>query len=328
LADIFKRQRQSSESSYQMKHLFSASPIWRLLYFFFAVNLMSCAVPQKTKGPASAAIDFTDVSFNDCVDCLGSQMTENPSQIDEMVNEDATELFENKMKLKELSKGKGFANASYFIANQKEALVIGNSNVSYWTRGQIVEFFQPRFPNGKVNNSGTGIYGTPTRVYLTTTGELSYLAFDEQDVALLELIGSSKKPTYSKIPRPNSDFQGSSFGSPIGKIKALADLPNQYTVEELKMFLGKEGKEVSIEFESGVLVRGTIERYIPSEISRVGSRKLSSEDRKAVMITFKDKSTTVNFGVHTLFKPSSGKYQMMILPELSNSNGVMPSSRP
>lgn len=217
------------------------------------------------------------------------------------------------------SKGKGLANAVLFLPDSKEGFGEKRAN-TFWYQNQIVNFFQAESKFGNPNKGGTAVLGTPTRIFLTPDGKIAYMAFDEQAVSLLEY--SAADQHYSKIPGQGPQQHPSGFSAPVGKIKGLTEYPNQYSARELKMFLGKkEGDEIAIEFESGVTVTGVIEKFTSLSNS-------ADEDGKVAVITFRDKTARVKFGVHTLFAPSWGVYDLLLMPEVSDSNAVAPTAAP
>jgi phenylalanine-4-hydroxylase len=99
-------------------------------------------------------------------------------------------------------------------------------------------------------------------IYLRTTGKTA-LAFNDKE-----------------LPGHGVDYHKDGFGSPIGNWKQT-DL--------------KEGQKAKLEFESGVIVEGKID-------------KLLERDGKPLLITFSN--CTAKYGDRVLFEPSWGTYDM------------------
>ena len=101
-------------------------------------------------------------------------------------------------------------------------------------------------------------------IYLRTTGKTA-LAFKDKE-----------------IPGHGVDYHKDGFGSPIGSWKPT----------ELK-----EGKKTKLEFESGVMVEGTIDRLL-------------ERDGKLLLVTFSN--CTAKYGDRVLFDPAWGTYDMAV----------------
>ncbi len=105
-------------------------------------------------------------------------------------------------------------------------------------------------------------------IYLRTTGP-SALAYE-----------------YKEMPGHGRDYHKDGFGSPIGNWKET----------ELS-----EGKPARLEFESGVLVEGKVE-------------KILRRDRKLLLVSFSD--CTAKLGDRVLFDPAWGAYDMAVGEEI------------
>lgn len=296
--------------NYSMKY-FNLSSI-----SFLILGLVGCATP------APKAIIFPEMKVGDCAD--GSERSPSAlcgSQIGDKEKyqkwEAVMSKFEKFTAATDASKGKGLTNAALYVMDEKNPFR-EKSPESFWYPGQIVSFYQPAGKFGSANKGGTAVQATPTRVYLTSEGKIAYMAFDGQAVSLLEYSAGDR--AYSKIPGQGPQQHPTGFSAPVGKIKGLSEHASQYSIRELKMFLGKkEGDEITIEFESGVVVTGVIEKFTSLTNS-------ADEEGKAAVITFKDKTARVKYGVHTLFAPSWGVFDMLLMPEVSDSNTVAPSA--
>ncbi|MCG8183826.1 aromatic amino acid hydroxylase [Tenacibaculum piscium] len=116
--------------------------------------------------------------------------------------------------------------------------------------------------------------------YLQTTGNTALSNRDK------ELIGHG------------ISYHAEGFGSPIGKLKGI-NLPiENMSPRDLEAYGIYEGKNIKLEFESGVLVTGNI---------ITGTRDLRG---KILIISFKN--CTVTYQNETLFEPSWGIYDMAI----------------
>ncbi len=266
-----------------------------------------------------SAIVFPEINFTNC-----PQGTErSPSNIcrarlsDEKYKKWETIIrkFESLVEKSDSSKGKGLTNAALFLSHDKEPIRVGSSDGSFAKPNQVVSFYQPTGTYGSKTSGGAAVVGAPTRLYLTEAGKIAYMAFDKQAVSLLEVSNQNRQQSFSVISGQDSAQHAHGFSSPVGKIKKLADKSSQYSVEDLRIFLGKEGEAVTIEFESGVIVKGIVEKYT--------ALTKSDENNRAVVVTFKDQTATVTYGVHTLFQPDWGVFDMLLMPEVSDSYVVL-----
>ena len=117
-------------------------------------------------------------------------------------------------------------------------------------------------------------------VYFNTTGETAV------SINGIELIGHGKEA------HPNG------FGSPIGKLEGINMSIENMSPKDLKEYGIIEGKKTTLNFESGVKVKGEI---------ITGKRDLQG---KIILISFKE--CTVTFLNQILFKPSLGIYDMVV----------------
>jgi len=117
-------------------------------------------------------------------------------------------------------------------------------------------------------------------VYFNTTGETAV------SINGIELIGHGK------------EAHPYGFGSPIGKLEGISMSIEDMSPKDLKEYGIIEGKKTTLNFESGVKVKGEI---------ITGKRDLQG---KIILISFKD--CTVTFLNQVLFKPSLGIYNMVV----------------
>ncbi len=121
-------------------------------------------------------------------------------------------------------------------------------------------------------------------VYIQTTGKTA-LAYREK-----ELVGHS------------TEYHSEGFGSPIGKLKGINLAIEDMSPRDLMAYDIYEGKNVTLEFEGNITVKGEI---------ITGSRNLQG---KIILISFKN--CTVTHGDEILFKPEWGVYDMAVGKEI------------
>jgi len=93
-------------------------------------------------------------------------------------------------------------------------------------------------------------------------------------------------------------YHSEGFGSPIGKLKGINLAIEDMSPRDLGAYNIYEGKEVTLEFEGNIVVKGEI---------ITGSRNLQGE---IILISFKN--CTVTYGETVLFQPEWGIYDMAV----------------
>jgi len=121
-------------------------------------------------------------------------------------------------------------------------------------------------------------------IYIQTTGKTA-LSYREK-----ELVGHGT----------SSHAEG--FGSPIGKLKGINLAIEDMSPRDLRAYAIYEGERVSLEFEGGIKVEGSI---------ITGTRNLQG---KIIIISFED--CTVIHGDEILFQPDWGRYDMAVGKEI------------
>ena len=121
-------------------------------------------------------------------------------------------------------------------------------------------------------------------IYIQTTGKTA-LSYREK-----ELVGHGT----------SSHPEG--FGSPIGKLKGINLSIEDMSPRDLRAYAIYEGERVSLEFEGGIKVEGSI---------ITGTRNLQG---KIIIISFED--CTVTHGDEILFQPDWGRYDMAVGKEV------------
>ena len=109
------------------------------------------------------------------------------------------------------------------------------------------------------------------------------------------------------------NYHSTGFGSPIGKLKKSNLAIEEMSPSDLELFGIIEGKETSLEFESGVIVKGSIITGIRNVFGKI------------LLISFKD--CLVTFEDEILFQPSWGIYDMAVGKEITSAySGVADNS--
>ncbi len=126
-----------------------------------------------------------------------------------------------------------------------------------------------------------------------------------------KVIENEGKPVYIQTSGPTAlayrnkeivnhgiSYHSEGFGSPVGKLKGINLAIEDMSPRDLQAYNIYEGKEVALEFEGGIVVKGEI---------ITGSRNLQGE---IILISFKN--CTVTFGETVLFQPEWGIYDMAV----------------
>lgn len=117
-------------------------------------------------------------------------------------------------------------------------------------------------------------------VYIQTTGQTA-LSYREKELV-----------------NHGTSYHAEGFGSPIGKLKGINLAIEDMSPRDLRAYDVYEGKEVTLEFEGDIIVKGEI---------ITGSRNLQGE---IILISFKN--CTVTHGETVLFRPEWGTYDMAV----------------
>jgi phenylalanine-4-hydroxylase len=126
---------------------------------------------------------------------------------------------------------------------------------------------------------------TTSPIYLRTMGK-SALAFRDK-----ELEGHGV------------DYHKDGFGSPVGKWNQTPAAPESFTNDQLHALGIVEGRKAKIEFVSGIVVSGKVE-------------KILRRDGKLQLITFSN--STAKYGDRVLFNPDWGTYDMAVGERISS----------
>lgn len=178
-------------------------------------------------------------------------------------------------------------------------------------RNQIVSLFALKYEGGGWNRGGTMIQGTPTEVILDRAGNPAYLIFANQPVRLLEFTAYMNVNHTTVIEGQGYGRHPQGFSTPIGTLRGmktpLSEVPLAELREVIKSRTDSEGK-TTLEFESGVVVSGVVERLTED----------TSAKNVATVMTFKTGTTEVRFGNRILFRPGWGVYDMLLGPHITN----------
>lgn len=145
------------------------------------------------------------------------------------------------------------------------------------------------------NHTATIVYSSG----LQLTGTLHHIIKDEQGEALyIKTVG------HSALSFENTELRGhgkathhDGFGAPIGKLKNIVASLEDFTDDEVTRIGIIVGKECTLDYESGVKVKG-----IPTQLLRQNS--------KLILISFSN--CTVSLNDEILFDPDWGSYDLAI----------------
>lgn len=145
------------------------------------------------------------------------------------------------------------------------------------------------------NNTATCEYSSGLQV----SGTFSEVLTDAKDQPIyLRTSGPSALAYQNKeLAGHGIDYHKEGFGSPIGKWKGSAKAPERLTDQELQKLDLSEGKNATIQFESGVVVAGKVEKIVRRE-------------GKLLLIKFSNCRATS--GDRVLFDPTWGTFDMAV----------------
>jgi phenylalanine-4-hydroxylase len=149
---------------------------------------------------------------------------------------------------------------------------------------QVSGVFTEVIPNEVEGSRGT-TKSLPSPIYLRSKGPTA-LAFRNK-----ELTGHGK------------DRHAEGFGAPIGRWRNAHAAPENLSSDQLHSIGIIEGRKTTIEFESGVIVSGRVEKIV-------------RQDSKLLLITFSN--CTVKRGDQVLFDPSWGEFDMAVGEKISS----------
>ena len=155
-----------------------------------------------------------------------------------------------------------------------------------------------------------GLYGIKQAILSGNTGTCVYSSGLQVCGTFTQVLENHGEPVYLKtagpsdlcfegkeLPGHDREYHSHGFGSPIGRVKNLSVALEDFSEEELDQIGVTEGENINLEFESGVLVSGTI------------SRKTICNGR-LVLVSFT--GCHVTYEGKTLFDPAWGTYDMAV----------------
>lgn len=101
-----------------------------------------------------------------------------------------------------------------------------------------------------------------------------------------------------EIPGHGVDYHTQGFGSPIGRLKDVNLCLSHYSVDELRALGIARGKDVTLEYLSGVTVKGRLEQ-------------IHRQDQRNLLFSFSDCLVT-ELGGRVLFDPAWGRYDLAV----------------
>ncbi len=153
-----------------------------------------------------------------------------------------------------------------------------------------------------------GIYGLSVARRAKTVNTIEYNSGLQVSGVLSDFIEKEGKPAYIQMTGPtqlsfdNSQLEGhdksrhpEGFGAPVGTVKSK-DLSTLNPAELISLGI-KEERQIDLQFDSGVLVSGTIKTILTS-------------NNKTLLITFTN--CKVTYEQKTLFDPTWGEYDMAV----------------
>jgi phenylalanine-4-hydroxylase len=145
-------------------------------------------------------------------------------------------------------------------------------------------------------NVCTAVYSSGLQV----TGIFSDCLTDENnEPAFIKTTGATALSVANKqVAGHGKDYHSEGFSSPVGKLTGQSKLLEDLSPVELNKLGIEEGRQVTLNFESGIIVTGSV-------------KKILSQNQKIQLITFND-CTVKNKNGELLFDPSWGVYDMAI----------------
>ena len=156
------------------------------------------------------------------------------------------------------------------------------------------------------NNVATCEYSSGLQV----SGVFTEVITDEKDSPIyLRATGKSALAFGNKeLPGHGIDYHKEGFGSPIGKWRQTSTPSELLTDNDLRELGIAQGKKTKLEFVSGIVVEGKID-------------KILRRDGKVVLITFSN--CRAKYGDRILFDPDWGTYDMAVGERISSAfNGA------
>lgn len=176
---------------------------------------------------------------------------------------------------------------------------------------QVVSFYTETNSDGTPNRGGVMIQGTPTEIMFGQDLKPAYIFFGNQRIRILEFSASSEGNPKQAIQGQGYDRHPAGFGSPMGLLKGWKNGIAEYSIQELKSLFEQYTKDnvTRLEFESGVVVTGIIEKFTENR---------SGNYRSPTVITFRD--CEVKLGNRLLHHRDAGPYDMILVTTITDPN--------
>jgi phenylalanine-4-hydroxylase len=151
------------------------------------------------------------------------------------------------------------------------------------------------------NNVATSEYSSGLQV----SGVFTEIITDDKDSPIyLRTTGKTALAhQHKQLEGHGIDYHKEGFGSPIGKWKQSSPPPESLSDDQLRELGIVEGKKAKLEFESGIIVEGKID-------------KILRRNDKILLITFLNGH--VKYGDRVLFEPEWGVYDMAVGERVSS----------
>ncbi len=159
-----------------------------------------------------------------------------------------------------------------------------------------------------------GLYGLQKALESGTTSTIVYSSGLQVSGTVAEYLADGGDPIWFRMGSPTAlsyydqqleghgkDYHKDGFSSPIGGLKNLYTPLEMFKDNDLRRNDIEEGKDVELEFESGILLKGRLDKVV----RRKG---------KIILMSFHD--CTVTYKDMVLFEPSWGQYDMAVGTQL------------
>lgn len=147
-------------------------------------------------------------------------------------------------------------------------------------------------------NVGTYVYSSGLQV----SGEIDRIIEENGEPIYVSTSGKTQLSFEDTvISGHGTEYHSDGFSSPVGKLKGSDKPLEEFTDSDLSEHNIVAGDETTLQFESGVTVRGIVE-------------KILKEDNSIVLISLTD--CTVTYNDETLFEPEWGFYDMGVGAEI------------
>lgn len=142
-------------------------------------------------------------------------------------------------------------------------------------------------------SSGLQLYGVISQVLKDSVGNIFYLR--SQGASSIAYAGK-------ELLGHGEDVHAEGFGSPVGLIRGFSNCLSTYSLVELDQFGVCLGRDVRLEFQSGIQVAGVL-------------KHVERQQNKNIILSF-DNCTVINGAGEVLFDPDWGCYDMAIGAEV------------